>query len=118
MKKLKYIEKHFPVLRETIIKNSPNGYEATNIRVEHYSYNNENRIIIDNIYYKDSEVFPFSATIGKNLETNIVFHGIKDSRRKNLIRQYNMRSNLAGIYDSWINTDEKMLDILINILTR
>lgn len=118
MRKLKYIEKYFPVLRETIIKNSPNGYEATNIRVEHYSNKNENRIIIDNVYYKDSEMFPFSATIGKNLETNIVFHGIKDNKRKNLIKQYDMRNNLADIYNSWINTDEKILEILINILTR
>lgn len=116
MKKLNYIEKHFPALKSTVITNSPNGYEATNIRIEHYSANNENRIIIDNVYYKDNNIFPFSATIGRNIQTNIVFHGINDSKRKQLIKQYNIRGNLADVYDSWLNNDEKMLELLMEII--
>lgn len=115
MKKLHYIEKQYNTLQKVIVNNSPNGKQAKNIRIEHYSCNNENRIIIENtIQYKHFS-FPFHANIGKNMNVNIVFNGVRDTARRKAIKEYGIREHLKDSYNKWIETDEEFFDVLCKI---
>lgn len=125
MKALKRVMENMEELEEVIRNTAPHGsginYGYNSIRVEHYSKDNENKIIFENAYhcmddngYYDG-IIPFRVVIGADLTPAIHFVGLT-SAGKYRVNKYDLRPYLEDIYAYWIDENENMLEVLAKIL--
>lgn len=125
MKDLKRVLENIDSLGEFIYNNAPHGsgidYDYNNIRVEHYSIDNENKVIFENAFHCMNEngfydgILPFRVVIGQNIVPVIKFIGLNSSEW-NRVRKYDVRSYLEDVYYEWANNSEYLLELLIKIL--
>ena len=125
MKTLKKVAENMETLEEVIKNTAPRGsgidYDYNSIRVEHYSKDNQNKIIFENAYhcmddngYYDG-VIPFRVVIGSDLVPIIHFVGLT-SAGKYRVRKYDLRMYLEEIYYWYVNDCDAFLEVAARIL--
>ena len=125
MKDLKRVLENIDSLEEFIYNNAPHGsgidYDYNSVRVEHYSKDNENKIIFENAYHCMNEngfydgILPFRVIIGQNITPVIKFVGLNSSGWDR-VKKYDVRHYLEDIYYEWANDSEYLLELLVKIL--
>lgn len=125
MKMLKKVLENMETLENIIEKTAPSGsgidYDYENIRIEHYSRDNDNKIIFENAYHCMNEngyydgIIPFRVVIGSDLMPVIHFIGLNNAG-KYRVNKYFLREYLEDVYLHWLDENDEMLDVLTKIL--
>lgn len=125
MKMLKKVLENMENLENIIEKTAPHGsgidYDYNSIRVEHYSRDNQNKVIFENAYHCMDEngfydgIIPFRVVIGSDLTPVIRFVKLNNAGRYRVTKYY-IREYLEDVYACWVDENEEMLEILAKIL--
>lgn len=125
MKALKRVMENMETLEEVIKATAPHGsgidFDYNSIRVEHYSRDNQNKIIFENAYhcmdyngYYDG-IIPFRVVIGADLMPVIHFIGLTGTG-KYRVHKYDLKSYLEETYYWYINDCDEFLEVAAKIL--
>ena len=125
MKALKRVMENIETLEEVIKDTAPHGsgidYDYNSIRVEHYSKDNQNKIIFENAYhcmddngYYDG-IVPFRVVIGSDLAPIIHFVGLTGTG-KYRVHKYDLRLYLEETYHWYVNDCDAFLEVAAKIL--
>lgn len=125
MKDLIRVLENMESLERVIIENAPHGsginYDYNNIRVEHYSSTNENKVIFENAFHciNDSGfydgILPFRIVVGSSLVPSLHFLGLNGAGYYR-VKKYGLREYLEDVFAEWIDRDEELLEVLTRIL--
>lgn len=125
MKALKRVMENMEELEEVIKSTAPHGsginYDYNSVRVEHYSKDNQNKIIFENAYHCMNEagfydgIIPFRVVIGADLSPVVHFVGLT-SAGKYRVRKYDLRPYLEETYYWYINECDAFLEVAARIL--
>lgn len=125
MKDLKRVVENMETLEDVIKNNAPSGsgidYDYENIRIEHYSRGNQNKVIFENAYHCMDEngfydgIIPFRVVIGSDLIPVIRFIGLNNAGWYR-VNKYYIREYLENVYTYWLDENGEMLEVLAKIL--
>lgn len=125
MKKLKRVINNMSKLERVIKNTAPHGsgidYDYNSIRVEHYSKDNQNKIIFENAYHCLNEagfydgIIPFRVVVGADLSPAVHFVGLTEAG-KYRVRKYDLRLYLEETYYWYVNDCDEFLEVAAKIL--
>ena len=125
MKALKRVMENMEELEEVIRNTAPHGsginFDYNSIRVEHYSKDNQNKIIFENAYHCMNDngyydgIIPFRVVIGADLSPVVHFVGLT-SAGKYRVRKYDLRLYLEETYYWYVNDCDAFLEVAARIL--
>lgn len=125
MKALKRVMENMEELEEVIRNTAPHGsgidFDYNSIRVEHYSRDNQNKIIFENAYNCMNEagfydgILPFRVVIGADLSPAVHFVGLT-SAGKYRVHKYDLKSYLEETYYWYVNDCDEFLEVASRIL--
>lgn len=125
MKALKRVMENMKELQEVIKTSAPHGsgidFDYNSIRVEHYSRDNQNKIIFENAYHCMNDngyydgIIPFRVVIGADLSPIIHFVGLTGAG-KYRVHKYDLRLYLEETYYWYVNDCDDFLEVAAKIL--
>lgn len=124
MKDLKRVLENMETLENIIKETAPSGSginDYKNIRIEHYSMNNENKLIMENAYYCINDAgfgdgtLPFRVVIGMDLDPRVHFIKLTPAERYR-VWKYDLKNYLEEVYYEYVNDCIPLLEILLKTL--